>query len=111
MSTSPSWREHRPARAGRGRISVHRAADAIHPARPSGTLRFDDTYLSKHVLFIGSIGTGKTNAMMHMLRDLRNRTGEDDVFVVFDTKGDFLDEFYRPGDAVVSTRPEAQPAG
>jgi len=49
--------------------------------------------------------------MMHMLRDLRNRTGEDDVFVVFDTKGDFLDEFYRPGDAVVSTRPEAQPGG
>ena len=78
---------------------------------PSGTLRFDDIYLSKHVLFIGSIGTGKTNAMMHMLRDLRNRTGQDDVFVVFDTKGDFLKEFYRPGDAVVSTRPEAQPGG
>jgi len=78
---------------------------------PSGTLRFDDTYLSKHVLFIGGIGTGKTNAMMHMLRDLRNRAGEDDVFVVFDTKGDFLGEFYRPGDAVISTRPEAQPGG
>ena len=76
---------------------------------PTGTLRFDDIYLSKHVLFIGGIGTGKTNAMMHMLRDLRNRTGEDDVFVIFDTKGDFLGEFYRPGDAVVSTRPQAQP--
>jgi hypothetical protein len=36
---------------------------------PSETLRFDETYLSKHVLFIGGMGTGKTNAMMHLLRD------------------------------------------
>jgi type IV secretory pathway TraG/TraD family ATPase VirD4 len=28
------------------------------------------------------------------------------VFVVFDSKGDFLAEFYRPGDAVVSNAPE-----
>jgi type IV secretory pathway TraG/TraD family ATPase VirD4 len=77
----------------------------------SGTLRFDDTYLSKHVLFIGGIGTGKTNAMMQMLHDLRERTSEDDVFVVFDTKGDFLEEFYRAGDAVISTTPDAYPGG
>ena len=100
----------RPAPAVAGAPFTGQPMRSILPG-PSGTLRFDDIYLSKHVLFIGSIGTGKTNAMMHMLRDLRNRTGQDDVFVVFDTKGDFLKEFYRPGDAVVSTRPEAQPGG
>ena len=100
----------RPAPAVAGSPFIGQPMRSILPG-PSGTLRFDETYLSKHVLFIGGIGTGKTNAMMHMLRDLRNRAGEDDVFVVFDTKGDFLDEFYRPGDAVVSTRPEAQPGG
>ena len=100
----------RPAPAVAGAPFTGQPMRSILPG-PSGTLRFDDTYLSKHVLFIGGIGTGKTNAMMHMLRDLRNRTGKDDVFVVFDTKGDFLEEFYRPGDAVISTRPEAQPGG
>ena len=100
----------RPAPAVAGAPFTGQPMRSILPG-PSGTLRFDDTYLSKHILFIGSIGTGKTNAMMHMLRDLRNRTGQDDVFVVFDTKGDFLEEFYRPGDTVISTRPETQPGG
>jgi Type IV secretion-system coupling protein DNA-binding domain len=78
---------------------------------PAGAVRFDDAYLSKHVLFLGGIGTGKTNAMMQLIRALRNRAGQDDVFVVFDTKGDFLAEFYQPGDAVVCSDPEASPGG
>ena len=78
----------RPAPAVAGSPFTGQPMRSILPG-PSGTLCFDDIYLSKHVLFIGGIGTGKTNAMMHMLRDLNNR----------------------PGDAVVSTRPEAQPGG
>lgn len=77
----------------------------------SGTLRFDDAYLSKHILFIGGIGTGKTSAMMQMLSDLRKRTEADDIFVIFDTKGDFLERFYQPGDAVISSTPESLPGG
>jgi Type IV secretion-system coupling protein DNA-binding domain len=100
----------RPAPAVAGAPYTGQPMRSILPGA-SGTLRFDDLYLSKHVLFIGGIGTGKTNAMMHMLHDLRTRTGKDDVFVVFDTKGDFLNEFYQPGDAVISTKPEAQPGG
>jgi type IV secretory pathway TraG/TraD family ATPase VirD4 len=78
---------------------------------PDGALRFDDAYLSKHVLFLGGIGTGKTNAMMQLVQALRNKAGPDDVFVVFDTKGDFLHEFYRPGDAVISSDPAAGAGG
>lgn len=74
----------------------------------SGALRFDDALLGKHVLFLGGIGTGKTNAMMQLLHALRTSASDDDVFVVFDTKGDFMEEFYKEGDAVLSNQPGAQ---
>ena len=77
----------------------------------AGAIRFDDSYLSKHVLFLGGIGTGKTNAMMQLIRALRTRPERDDVFVVFDTKGDFLAEFYQPGDAVICSTPDAVGGG
>lgn len=70
-----------------------------------GALRFDDEALSKHVLFLGGIGTGKTNAMMQLVRALRGNAGQDDIFVIFDTKGDFFREFYQDGDAVISSNP------
>jgi len=64
--------------------------------------RFSDELLSKHVLFLGSIGSGKTNAMQALFSSLRENAGPDDVFVIFDTKGDFLEHFYRDGDAVIT---------
>lgn len=69
---------------------------------PAGAIRFDETGLSKHILFLGGIGTGKTTAMMQLLQGLREQAGHDDVFVIFDTKGDFQQAFRRPGDAVLS---------
>ena len=77
----------------------------------AGAVRYDDEYLSRHLLFLGGIGTGKTNAMMQLVLALRERADPDDVFVVFDTKGDFLRESYRPGDAVISSDPEGVPGG
>jgi hypothetical protein len=74
-------------------------------------LWFDDAYLSRHVLFLGGIGTGKSNAMYQLLDPLRRGAGADDVFVIFDTKGDFLERFYLHGDAVISSTPEQQPGG
>jgi type IV secretory pathway TraG/TraD family ATPase VirD4 len=76
---------------------------------PSAGLRFDDSLLSKHVLFLGGIGTGKTNAMMQLVEALRGNASMDDVFVIFDTKGDFREALVRPGDAVISNEPG--PAG
>ncbi len=84
-------------------MSVHR--------EPPAELVFDDKLLSTHILFLGGIGTGKTNAMKQLLRMLRARNRPEDVFVIFDTKGDFQRDFYRAGDAVVSSDPAADAGG
>jgi type IV secretory pathway TraG/TraD family ATPase VirD4 len=90
--------------------------DAARPMRaviqgPAGAIRFDDDLLSKHVLFLGSIGTGKTNAMMQLVHALRASATAEDVFVVFDSKADFLRHFYQEGDAVISNQPGASRGG
>ena len=78
---------------------------------PTRSLSLDDELLSTHVLFLGGIGSGKTNAMKHLIHQLRAKNGPDDVFVIFDTKGDFLRTFGRPGDAVISSNPSEEPGG
>jgi type IV secretory pathway TraG/TraD family ATPase VirD4 len=68
---------------------------------------FSDDLLSKHLLFIGGIGMGKTNGIFQILSQLRNNMTSNDVMVVFDTKGDFYDTFYRQGDIVISNDEKA----
>lgn len=58
--------------------------------------------LSKHILLLGGIGTGKTNAFRGMVSKLQQKMTEEDVMVIFDTKGDFYNTFYKPGDIVFS---------
>ena len=58
--------------------------------------------LSKHVMLLGGIGTGKTNTFFQLVSQLKNNMTADDVMIIFDTKGDFLEEFQRPGDIVIS---------
>jgi hypothetical protein len=77
----------------------------------AGRLWFDDEYLSRHVLFLGGIGTGKSNAMYQLLDPLLRSATDNDVFVIFDTKGDFLERFYRNGDAVISSTPDKDTGG
>lgn len=63
----------------------------------------DDALLGRHVLFLGGIGTGKTVGMSSLVKALREMAGKDDVFVFFDTKGDYRSSFYRDGDVVISS--------
>ena len=58
--------------------------------------------LSRHMLLLGGIGTGKSNAFNLIIRSIRRTLTQDDIMVIFDTKGDFYNEFYRPGDVVIS---------
>ena len=58
--------------------------------------------LSRHFMLIGGIGTGKTNAFFQILSQLKDKLTEDDVMIIFDTKGDFYREFYQPGDVIIS---------
>ena len=53
-------------------------------------------------MLLGGIGTGKTNAFSQIIRQLRQSMREDEIMIIFDTKGDFYQEFYQPGDIVIS---------
>ena len=62
-----------------------------------------ESVLSKHTLFIGTTGTGKTTAINQMLKQLVDKMTHHDVMIIFDTKGDFKKKFYREGiDAIIS---------
>ncbi|MBO6243298.1 MAG: type IV secretion system DNA-binding domain-containing protein, partial [Clostridia bacterium] len=58
--------------------------------------------LSRHLMLIGGIGTGKTNTINQYVSELRKIITTDDIAIIFDTKGDFYNLFYRPGDVVIS---------
>lgn len=68
-----------------------------------GGLYVTDDDLQRHTLFLGAIGSGKTNAISHYVSGLRNVMTGDDVMIIFDTKGDYLRRFRQPGDAVISS--------
>lgn len=81
-------------------------------------LGFDDRFvlteklLSQHIMLIGGIGSGKTNTFNQILQRLIPQLTARDVMIIFDTKGDFLKEFYAPGDVVISNDSTARgPAG
>ena len=46
--------------------------------------------LSTHCLLLGSTGTGKTNAILHFVRQLKASMNSEDVMLVFDSKLDFV---------------------
>ena len=58
--------------------------------------------LSQHLMLIGGIGSGKTNTFNQILQNIIPQLTSKDVMIIFDTKGDFYKEFYRPGDIVIS---------
>lgn len=62
----------------------------------------DENLLSRHMVLLGGIGTGKTNTFNQIISQLRQSMTEQDIMVIFDTKGDFYKAFYRPGDIVIS---------
>ncbi len=67
----------------------------------------NEELLGRHIMLLGGIGTGKTNTFSQMIRQLRSTMRQDEVMIIFDTKGDFYQEFYRPGDVVISNDPTA----
>lgn len=72
-------------------------------APPAGEPDFGEAALGRHVLFLGAVGSGKTNGIMHLVRALRSAATDDDAFVFFDTKGDYRGQFCRDGDVVLES--------
>ena len=65
-------------------------------------LPLSDNLLSTHVLFLGNIGTGKTNAISQIISQIKGSLTSDDLMIIFDTKGDYYNEFYKAGDIIIS---------
>ena len=72
------------------------------PTLGGGSVFLSDELLSGHLLVIGGIGQGKTNAIYHLLHAVRLNLRERDIVVVFDPKGDYLWHFWQPGDIVIN---------
>jgi len=75
--------------------------------RKQSAVDISHTQLSKNLLFIGGTGSGKTNAINLILRQLRREMTDEDVMIVFDTKGDFERLFFDPAkDIVMGNSPQ-----
>lgn len=62
----------------------------------------NDDFFSRHILLLGGIGSGKTNAIYQIIDQLRRSITPNDVMLIFDTKGDYYSQFYQRGDIVIS---------
>lgn len=72
------------------------------PCGNPGVWAIDEGLLSRHMLMLGAIGAGKSNATYHLIQRLRSSMTKDDVMFIFDTKGDYYNQFFRRGDIVIS---------
>lgn len=71
-------------------------------ARPKKELlRLNDELLTKGLLFLGSAGTGKTNAMLRLSGQILTQMTDDDAAIFFDVKRDYYEAFYEPDDYVL----------
>lgn len=59
--------------------------------------------LNKHLLLLGGSGCGKTTTFYYIIRDIREQMNENDIMVIFDTKGEFYEKFGRDGDIVIGS--------
>lgn len=83
------------------------------PVRLNGKYRgnpssftLDEGILSKHSMLIGGTGCGKTTLFYHFISQIKRRMTQDDVMIIFDSKGDFYSKFGRPGDLVIGNSPQ-----
>lgn len=71
-----------------------------HQDRPA-RFALNEDILSRHALFIGGTGSGKTNVMYSIVKQLRERMTSNDVMIVFDSKGDYIERLGKPTDVVI----------
>ena len=67
-----------------------------------GWFGLDRTLFSKHIMVIGSIGSGKTNAIYQMVDQIQQNLNDESILIIFDTKGDFYERFYNEKSVVIS---------
>ena len=60
----------------------------------SSSFALDEGVLSKHTMLIGGTGCGKTTLFYHFVSQIKKSMTNDDVMIIFDSKGDFHSKFY-----------------
>lgn len=65
------------------------------------TFDIDESILSKHSLFIGGTGCGKTTLFFHFVNQIKKSMTNDDVMIIFDSKGDFYNKFGKKEDLLL----------
>ena len=71
-------------------------------------IQINEELLSRHMMILGGIGTGKTNTFYQIIGQLNKIKKQDDLFIIFDTKGEYLADFYEDGDNVISNDENAR---
>ncbi len=94
---------NRLSRSGGLRLRLEPNLGSLSP-----TFRIPKKLESSHILLMGDTGSGKSNAIRQILRQLEER-GESGI--VYDPAGEFVQEFYRPerGDLILNPLDERCP--
>ena len=95
-------------------ISGNRLETSVSLEQPDAKVLYEDNegknyftinedIMSRHIMLLGGTGCGKTNTFHLTVSQLRDEDNDTrfDVFVIFDTKGDFLQNFGQSGDIVI----------
>ena len=61
----------------------------------------DSDVLGKHTMLIGGTGCGKTTLFYHFVSQLKRHMTNDDVMIIFDSKGDFYSKFFNKSSDLV----------
>ena len=78
-------------------VSTREAPFLILPGKCQGKnvqVGIDEETVSRHSLLIGGTGSGKTNLMFRIVDQTISRMRENDIMVIFDSKGDYYKKFH-----------------
>ena len=64
-------------------------------AGKAASFGLDMDTLSKHMMLVGGTGCGKSTLFYHIVKQLRRQLTNDDVMIIFDSKGDFYSKFFQ----------------
>lgn len=62
--------------------------------------------ISKHMMLVGGTGCGKSTLFYHIIEQLKHKMTDDDVMIIFDSKGDFYSKFFTSKDCVIGNSPQ-----
>lgn len=67
----------------------------------SAAFTLDNDVLSKHTMLVGGTGCGKTTLFYHFVSQIKRIMTNDDVMIIFDSKGDFYSKFFNKSSDIV----------